>query len=306
MTTVSVVMPALDEADNLLELHGRLASALASTDYDWEWVVVDDHSTDGTDEVLARLVAADEHVRAVRLSRTFGSHAAIACGLAAAHGDVVVVMAADQQDDPADVARLLHAWAGGAQVVWGTRSERERTSRLYEAVVRRLVGERALPPTGTDVVALDRVVVDAAVAHHEVRAHLFMLVAWLGFRQAEVPLTRSPRVHGQSRWTLSRKVDVALDSVTSFTERPLRWVGGAGLAVALVGLVYAVVVLVAALLGDQPEGWSSLMVVTLVLSGGQLLMLGVLGAYVWRGLGEVRRRPAYVVESRLGEPGCEG
>jgi glycosyltransferase involved in cell wall biosynthesis len=305
---LSVVMPAYNEAPNLTLLHPRLVAALAGEAIEWEWIVVDDHSDDDTTAVLADLAELEPRLHVLRLSRNFGSHAAIACGLDVARGDAAVVMAADLQDAPEDVVRLLQAWRTGAQVVWGTRSpggeagaRRALSSRAYERLIRRIVGPDALPPTGADLVLLDRPVIDAVRSSAEARAHIFMLVAWLGFRQEQVECTKAPRVHGRSGWTTAKKIELTVDSVIAFTERPLRWIGALGLLTATLGLLYAVVVVVATAFGGQPEGWSSLMVVTLVLGGGQMLMLSVIGSYVWRALNEVRRRPRYVVEATSGD-----
>jgi dolichol-phosphate mannosyltransferase len=131
----------------------------------------------------------------------------------------------------------------------------------------------------------------------ENRAPIFMLVAWLGFRQESVECTKRPRAHGKSGWTLVKKLELVTDSVIAFTERPLRWISALGLLTATAGLLYAMVVVANAIVGNPVTGWSSLMVAVLVIGGGQMLMLGVIGAYVWRGLDETRRRPRYVIES---------
>ena len=301
---LSVVTPAFNEADNLPLVHARLSAALAALDVDWEWIVVDDHSADRTFEVLAELARADDGLRVIRLARNFGSHAAIACGLDAARGDATVVMAADLQDSPESVERLVDRWRAGAQVVWGVRAATGRAverrsvlSRAYEQLMRRIVGLDLLPPSNADFVLLDRAVVDAVRHCEESRAPVFMLVAWMGFRQESVECAKAPRAQGRTGWTFVKKIELAMDSIIAFTERPLRWISLLGLLTAFAGLVYALVVIANGILGNPVAGWSSLMVVVLVVGGGQMLMLGVIGAYVWRGLDETRRRPRYVIET---------
>jgi polyisoprenyl-phosphate glycosyltransferase len=309
--TLSVVTPAFNEAENLPRLYPRLVAVLEGLDLAWEWIVVDDHSGDASSEALRRLAEADSRVRVIRLTRNFGSHAAIACGLDAVRGDVAVVMAADLQDSPESVPRLLERWRHGVPVVWGARADagpgarRSVLSRAYERVIRRAVGADSLPPTDADFVVLDRVVVDAVRRCAERRAHIFMLIAWLGYRQESVPCLKAARVHGRSGWTWAKKVELAMDSIVAFTERPLRWIIGLGIGTAFAGLVYALVVIANSLLGRPVAGWSSLMVVVLVVGGGQMLMLGVIGAYVWRGLDETRRRPRYVIESTTDDAGVD-
>jgi dolichol-phosphate mannosyltransferase len=301
---LSVVTPVFNEADNLAPIYTRLADALAALDLEWEWIAVDDHSDDGSFEVLSRLAKEDGRLRVVRLTRNFGSHAAIACGLDAARGDAAVVMSADLQDSPESIAPLVEHWHAGAQVVWGVRAggpaadeRRSILSRLYERLVRRIVGVDALPPSNADFVLLDRAVVDAVRESGENRAPVFMLVAWLGFRQESVECTKTPRAHGESGWTVVKKIELVTDSIIAFTERPLRWISALGLVTAAAGLLYALVVIANAVVGNPVAGWSSLMVVVLVIGGGQMLMLGVIGAYVWRALDETRRRPRYVIEA---------
>ncbi len=186
-------------------------------------------------------------------------------------------------------------------MVWGTRgpdgSRSPATSRLYHRLMDRVVGRGALPPTGADVVLVDRVVLDAIRRAEESHAHLFMLVSWLGFDQTTVECNKAPRGHGASGWTPTKKWELAVDSVTAFTDRPLRWIGALGLTTAALGLLFAVIVIGAAVLGHPPKAWSAVIVVTLIVGGAQMLTLGVVGTYMWRGLDAARRRPAYVVEA---------
>lgn len=298
---LSVVTPALNEAENLPALHARLTSALASTEGEWEWIVIDDHSTDSTFDEVTRLARHDSRVRGVRLARHAGSHAAIACGLATARGRAAIVLAADGQDPPEILPALVEAWTNGAHVVWGARSGADDgvrwTSRLYYMLMRRVVGLTDFAPMGADCVLLDRVVVDAVRRFHEHHGSLFALITWMGFRQTSIPCRREARLRGRSGWTFARKVEFLVDSITSFNYLPIRLMSYLGLVSVAVALVYAVVVIVNAMSGRPPAGWSSLMVVVLLIGGVQMLMLGVLGEYVWRALEESRRRPRYLIEA---------
>jgi dolichol-phosphate mannosyltransferase len=277
----------------------RLTAILDRLDPDWEWIVVDDHSTDGTFAALERLAATDPRIRGCRLARNSGSHAAIACGLASARGDAVVILSADGQEPPDILPALVEAWRADAQVVWAARSEAPAawTSRAYYLIMRRVAGLTYLAPMGADCVLLDRAVVAAVGAFAEHHVNLFALVNWMGFRQTIVPCARRPRTHGRSGWTFRRKVELLVDSVTGFSYVPIRAMSYLGALTAVGGLIYAAVVVANAALGRPPEGWSSLMVAVLVLGGVQMLMIGVLGEYVWRALGEARRRPRYLIEA---------
>lgn len=307
-TLLSVVTPAYNEAENLPILADRLVATLEATGLDWEWVVVDDHSTDDTFGVLARLAARYPRIRAVRFARNFGSHAAIACGLDEAKGDAVVMLAADLQDPPEVIGQLLTEWRAGAHVVWAVRAHREgeeRTtiwfSRLYYWLMRNVVGLKEIAETGADFFLLDRRVVEAAKGFQESHTSILGLLAWLGFRQVSVAYDKQARRHGRSGWTLEKRLKLVADSVTSFTYLPIRLMSYVGFLVALLGFLYAGIVVVNAIAGRPVQGWSSLMVVVLVIGGIQMLMMGVLGEYLWRALDEARRRPRYVIESTLAE-----
>ena len=304
---LSVITPALNERENLPEFYHRLVSVLANLEIPWEWLVVDDHSSDGTFEVVRHLCENDPRVRGVRLSRNFGSHAAIACGIDRAAGDCVVVLAADLQDPPELIPSLLARWRGGSRVVWAARSRREGEStatvgfsRLYSWVMRRAVGPSAIPPSGADVFLADRTIVEALRRFDEGNVSIFALLASLGFRQEMVTYDKQARLHGSSGWTLKKKVKLLVDSVTSFSYLPIRLISAAGFLVALLGFLYAAVVIRHVLAGTPAQGWSWLLVAVLVVGGLQMIMMGVLGEYIWRALDAARHRPRYLVEDDTG------
>lgn len=303
---LSVVTPAFNEAASLPLLYDRLQASLATlgADWEWEWVVVDDHSRDDTFSVLSQLAARDPRVRGVRFARNFGSHTALLAGLHQARGACVAALAADLQDPPEVVPKLIAEWKAGAQVVWAARERREGESaatlgfsRLYYWIMRRVVGMKEMPATGADFFLLDRAVVDALARFHESNASVFALVTWMGFRQATIGYDKAVRLHGRSGWTLQKKLKLVVDSVTSFSYVPIRFMSYLGFVVGLLGFGYAAVVALNFVRGDPVEGWSSLMVVVLLVGGLQMVMMGVLGEYLWRALDEARRRPRYLVEA---------
>ena len=306
MPLLSIVTPAYNEAANLPVLHQRLSLALGALGGEWEWIVVDDHSADDTFTVLKGLAAADSHVKALRLARNFGSHVAIYCGIQQARGDAIIVIAADLQDPPELITSLVDKWRQGAQIVWAVRGRREGEpasalgfARLYYWLMRRMGIAGPATETGSDFFLLDRQVADVLDRFNESHVNVFVLLAWMGFRQQSVVYDKERRLHGRSGWTLEKKLKLAIDSVTSFTYFPIRAMSYLGVVVALIGFAYAIVVAANAFAGNPVQGWSSLMVVVLVVGGMQMLMMGVLGEYVWRALAEARRRPRYVVEERV-------
>jgi dolichol-phosphate mannosyltransferase len=298
---ISIVTPAFNEALNLQRLHARIVETMGTPGVDWEWIVVDDHSRDDTFAVLQRLSVSDSRVRGVRLARNSGSHVAIACGMRLAAGDAVVMMAADLQDPPETIGAMIDRWRRGAQVVWAVRRSRpgDRShagfAAIYYWIVRRVVGLREMPATGADFFLADRRVVDAFRAFPERTTSVFNQLAWMGFRQEYVDYEKQPRAAGASGWTLSRKIRLVIDSVTAFSNAPLRWcayLGAAMLAVALVLTIAGV-----RLLPELGGGLLLVLAVLFGLSGMQMLALAIVGEYVWSALAEARRRPQFVIEA---------
>ncbi|WP_051470035.1 glycosyltransferase family 2 protein [Fischerella sp. PCC 9605] len=307
---LSVVTPAYNEADNLPLLYERLSQVLDSLTLDWEWIIVDDHSADDTFAAIADLAKQDSRVHGIRFSRNFGSHTAMTCGLHYAQGDCAVIMAADLQDPPETLPDLLTEWQRGAQIVWAVRRRRvgEKASKagfaqLYYFLMRHVVGMKQMPATGADFFLVDRRVMEALRYFGESNVSIMALITWMGFRQAYIAYDRRVRPHGRSGWSLEKKLKLVLDSLTSFSYLPIRLMSYIGFIVALLGFIYAGFVVVNAIFGHPTPGWSSLMVVVLVLGGMQMLMMGGLGEYLWRALDESRRRPRYIVEATTNIPG---
>lgn len=301
---ISIVTPAWNEAENLPVLYERLLATLDPLLVEWEWIVVDDHSRDQTFEIILQIARVDPRVRGFRFSRNSGSHIGITCGLHQSRGSCAVIMAADLQDPPETLPELLNEWRKGMQVVWAVRAKREGEtsstigfSRLYYWIMRRIVGMKEMPSTGADFFLMDRVVLDAFRDFNETNTSILALITWMGFRQSFISYTKKARLHGQSGWNLEKKFKLVVDSITAFTYVPIRAMTYAGFIAAALGFAYAGFVFYNALNGRPPEGWASLMIVVVVLGGIQMLMMGILGEYLWRALDEARRRPRYLVEA---------
>jgi polyisoprenyl-phosphate glycosyltransferase len=301
---LSVITPAFNEELNLPLFYEQIKATLDPAGLKWEWIVVDDHSTDDTFAAVQALAQADSRVRGLRLARNAGSHTAITCGLRLAAGAGAVVMAVDLQDPPETILPLVEKWRAGAQVVWAVRAGREGEtaaklgfSRLYYALMRHVVGLKDMPGNGADFFLVDRRVIAALQEFPETNVSIFALLTWMGFRQDRLTYVKEARLHGQSGWSLQKKIKLAVDSVTSFSYLPIRVMSGAGVAMSAIGFLYALFVIAHALFGKPVAGWSSLMAVVLVVGGIQLLMMGVLGEYLWRALDESRRRPRYQIEA---------
>jgi polyisoprenyl-phosphate glycosyltransferase len=305
MSRVSILTAFYNEATNLPLFRDRVVSALESAAVDYEIVLIDDHSSDESPKIARDWLASDARVQYIRLSRNCGSHAAYSAGLSKCTGDAAILLAADLQDPPEMIPELLARWQDGYDVVWATRAARAGeswTTRLFAHLYYGLMRKFALPQMpqkGADFLLMGRKVIDAYNAIPEKNTSFLAIILWLGFRQTTVDYVKQARHSGKSKWSFSKKFKLLVDSLVSFSYLPIRLTSLVGVCVSILGFLYAIVVVVNAIGGHPVEGWSSLMVVTLLLGGFQLLMLGMFGEYLWRGYDEARGRPRYVIEEHL-------
>ncbi|HEX2855279.1 MAG TPA: glycosyltransferase family 2 protein [Opitutaceae bacterium] len=307
-TLLSIVTPAYNEAENLPVLYERICRLdWAAMDLEFELLIVDDHSTDGTKALLDGLAARDPRVKTLRFSRNFGSHAALTAGLEHATGAAAVVLAADLQDPPETIPALVADWRKGAATVWAVRGEREgeslgnrATARIFYALIERMTRMK-MPPNGVDFFLVDRAVIEALRSAPERNTSLVAQIQWLGFEQSSLVYTKVARASGRSKWTLSKRIKLSLDWVVGFSYSPIRFMSVVGMLFACVGFLYALFLIVRRFVFIVPvEGWTSLISVVLITSGVQLMMLGVLGEYLWRSFDASRQRPRFVIERRRG------
>lgn len=306
---VSVVIPVYFNEENIPVTWTALQAALqALPDHcSWELVCVDDGSGDRS---YAKLVevheAAPDRVRVVKLSRNFGQVAAILAGLRQARGDCCVVMSADLQDPPELIPEMVRRWDGGAcKIVLATRQDREDglfarwTSRTFYRLMRRFAIPN-MPDGGFDFFLLDRCVVDLVNSIEERNTFLQGHILWTGFTPAMIPYTRRKRQLGRSRWTLPKKIKYFVDGFVTYTVAPIRLITAVGLIVSLMSFAYATLIFLLKMFWGIPlQGWAPTMISILMLSGVQLVMLGIIGEYLWRNYHETRRLPNFVIECVL-------
>jgi dolichol-phosphate mannosyltransferase len=227
---ISVIIPTYNEEDNLVSLHKRLeAIALQVNDNCFEFVFIDDCSTDKTPNILETLQKNDARAKIIRFARNCGSHAAVAAGLQFCKGDVAIMLAADLQDPPEIIPQLLLKWEKGSKVVWGVRDKREgenfftiACSRFFYFLMNSLTNV-SQPPTGADVFLIDRQVIEAFKQSPEKNTSVYMLIAWLGYPQTHITYVKKARHAGTSKWTISKKLKLFFDSLISFSYVPLRF-----------------------------------------------------------------------------------
>ncbi len=300
---LSVVIPMYCEEDTVLPLYERLDAVLAGLDMRAEIVFVDDGSIDGTVGKIRSLAALDARVRCVELSRNFGLAAAVTAGLDNAGGDAVVLMDGDLQDPPELIPEMVEKWREGHQVVNALKGRRPESLpkrlafRGFYAVMGRLT-DLGLPPGAGLFSLMDRCVVRQLRLMREQHRFMAGLRWWLGFSQCTIVFDRERRYAGQPRQSLGRLVGMALDGILSFSSRPLMlalWLGFAIAALSTLGI--ATILYVKLATEAAIPGWASTMVTTLFMGAVQLIVLGILGAYVGRMYDEMKGRPIYVTKA---------
>jgi dolichol-phosphate mannosyltransferase len=307
-TLISVVVPFLNEEENLPVLYERLCAMAKDRPESFAFVFVDDGSTDGSPAWAAAQARTDPRVRLIRLSRNFGHQVAITAGLDRARGDAVIIMDADLQDPPEVIPDLLAKWREGVEVVYAVRKSRagetwlkKSLASLFYRLFRRLANVE-VPPNAGDFRLIDRRVVEALREVRELHRFMRGLTCWVGFRQDAVFYERAARHAGVTKYPVWKSLRLAWDGLTSFSGAPLRWVSGLGYIVCVFGLVWLFGVIWGKLTnpGSQISGWASTMVAILLVGGIQLVSLGLIGQYLSRTYEESKKRPLYFVREDTG------
>jgi glycosyltransferase involved in cell wall biosynthesis len=302
MKRLSFVIPVYrnERAVSISYEHVRHVCTTELTRYSYEIVFVDDGSDDGSLEELLGIRDRDPNVRVVSFTRNFGQMAAILAGLKQATGDVVVQLSADLQDPISLVPQMIAAYEKGSEVVACHREHREDglssrlTSRLLYAILR--LSFPQIPAGGFDYLLLDRKVVDAFNAV-DVRNRFFQGdILWFGYTTTFIPYTREKRPIGRSQYTFAKRLKNSIDAILDSSYLPIRFISLVGVITALAGFLYAVDIVYARLRHNVPTtGWAPIMILILVIGGVLMLMLGIIGEYVWRIYDEIRGKPNYVV-----------
>jgi dolichol-phosphate mannosyltransferase len=302
MPTLSFVIPVFRN-ERAVTLTYQKLRAMAEKDlpnYAREFVFVDDGSDDNSLPELLQLRAQDPDVRIVSFTRNFGQMAAIQAGLKTATGDLVLHLSADLQDPVELIPQLVREFEAGNELVIAYRQGREDklssrlTSRVFYGIVR--LSFPQIPPGGFDYVLMGRRVVDA-FNQLEVRNRFFQGdLLWLGYKTTFIPYTRAKREIGRSQYNFWKRLKNSLDAILDSSYLPIRFISLLGVLTAFLGFAYALNIVYYRFVHGSPfPGWAPIMVVVLVIGGLLMLMMGIIGEYVWRIFDEVRRKPNYVV-----------
>ncbi|MEO1066891.1 MAG: glycosyltransferase family 2 protein [Pseudomonadota bacterium] len=305
--TLSVVIPTYNEAKNIQQLMARLVPILDAQNITYEIILVDDGSVDDTCTRISSYIGKVDGLKLVRFSRNFGKEAALNAGLAHAAGDAVMQLDADLQHPPEIIPDFIGKWRDGADIVYGARKSRSGESFLRRTLAKSFysvfatISQVKLMEGLGDFLLIDRKVVDALLLLPERERFTKGLYAWVGFSRVAVPFEVAPRAHGQSRWSIAKLTNFAMDAITAFGSLPLKVWTYVGLFLAIPSVAFGVFIMLRTLiLGSDVPGYASLMVAICLFSGVQLLGLGIIGEYLSRVLTEVKQRPLYLVQEKLG------
>jgi polyisoprenyl-phosphate glycosyltransferase len=305
MTKLSIIIPCYFNGENLPITTKELIEneKLFTDEIEFEYVMVDDGSKDNTLEELIKFKNNyPDKVKIVKLAGNVGSYNAILAGMAYATGDCNVMLAADLQDPPELIPKMYDYWKKGVKFVIANRSDRDESwsQKLFSNTYHSLIKKYALkniPTGGFDLVLFDKQLREEVVNINEKNTNTIYLLAWLDYDYVNIPYVRRKRDLGVSRWTLQKKVKLFIDSFVSFSFFPIRAISTIGIFLGLIAFLYGVFVIIAKITGLVPiAGWTALMVVILFVSSFQMIALGIIGEYVWRGLDAARNRPNYIVD----------
>ncbi len=309
---ISIVIPIFNEVENLELLYEHLTNALKNWDKSFEIILVDDGSTDGGYEIMARLQIQDERLKVISFRRNFGQTAAFAAGFDYAAGAIVVTMDGDLQNDPADIKQLVHKINEGYDVVSGWRVDRQDkfvTRRLPSQIANFLISKLtgvSLHDDGCSLKAYRREVVENIDLYGEMHRFIPALASWMGIQVAEIPVNHRARQFGRSKYGLGRTIRVVLDLLTvkfllDYATRPIQIFGLAGLSLFSVGIAIGGYLSVAKLFFDQPLADRPLLLLAVLLTvlGAQLIIMGLLGELIVRTYYESQNKPIYMVRKVL-------
>jgi dolichol-phosphate mannosyltransferase len=308
---ISIVVPCFNEEACLVELHQRLSAAARSVaGADYELVLVNDGSSDGSWPAMRRLAADDAHVVAINLSRNHGHQLALTAGLDLCRGDTVLIIDADLQDPPELLAPMLQAMReSGADVVYGVRRSRSGETAFKRATAHgfyRLLSratEVDIPLDAGDFRLMSRRALDALLAMPEQARFIRGMVAWIGFKQVPFAYDRQTRFAGETKYPLRKMIRFALDALTGFSSAPLKLASHVGFGLSVGSVLLVLYIAYAWLSGRSIQGWTSLMLIVVILGAIQMFVLALMGEYIGRLYNEAKKRPLYIVEEIAGGDG---
>lgn len=310
MRKITILIPCHNEELNIPKLYSELIKLPEKTEnnYVWEFLFINDGSSDNTLRILDDIRVNDNRVVAIDLSRNFGKEAAMLAGFDYATGDCVVIIDADLQEPPEVIPEMINQWESGVDDVYGRRVNRgkeswlrKNLSLLYYSILKKTSDIDVLPNVG-DFRLLDRQCIDALKSLREVNRYTKGMYCYVGFKKSFIDFETAERTAGKSSWSFKKLLRLAIDGITSYTTAPLRFATILGIIVSSFAFVYMLYFLIKTLIvGDAVQGFPTLIVVILFLGGVQLLSLGIIGEYLAKVFTETKRRPAYFIRTINGK-----
>lgn len=309
MRQIAIITPLLNEEKNIKIFYEVMSRAVEGINCKFSFLFVDDGSTDNSWKEIESLAKDKDNVSAVKLARNFGSHTALLAGINSSLKNsknvAMVLTTIDLQNPPELVKEMVAKLQRDTRVVWGVRANREDKGlgSVFSGIYHHLVKKYALknmPEGGVDFCLIDRKVAQDVVSSEEKNTSLFGLILWLGYHQEFIPYVRKMIPGRVSRWSLHKKIKLVIDTFVSFSYAPIWLVTYLGFSISFVGFLYGILIIYRRVIHDiQIEGWSSLMLLMLLLFGINFIMLGILAEYLWRTLDSARKRPTYLVDKEI-------
>ncbi len=303
---ISVILPAYNEEDNIEPAVKEISAVLEGVGEDFELLFISDGSTDSTYEKICNLSAADPHVKGVEFSRNFGKEAAIFAGLTVSGGDAVIVMDCDLQHPVSALPEMIEKWKAGAEVVEGIKNSRGKESifhrmsaGLFYGIMSRLI--KIDMSSSSDFKLLDRKAVNALLRLPESNTFFRALTFWIGFRTDKVYYDVEERRNGKSKWSTRGLMRYAIRNATSFSTLPLKIVTAMGWIFIVFAIVLGVQTLVRFFMGNSADGFTTVILLLLIVGGFMMLSLGIAGHYIARIYEEVKGRPRFIIRDTAGE-----
>ncbi len=306
--SISIIVPAYNEADNFLDLFSRIVKTMKVIAVSYEIIIVDDGSTDNTIEILKEEIKKNVNIKLLSFSRNFGHQAALNAGIDYSSGDAVVIMDADMQQPPEMIKDMYQEYLNGYEIVLCSRTSnkqngifREKIGRLFYFTMNKISG-LDLKPNVADFGLFHSKVICALRQMPEHDRFLRGLVQWVGFKKKFIPYTAESRYHGKSKYNFKKLLGLGMSGITSFSAWPLRISWWFGVIIFCISVMSSMYVVLDYYFGASsiPAGWSSLVIAIALFGGLQLMMIGVVGEYLAKIFNEVKARPLYIIDNKIG------
>lgn len=305
MKKISIVVPVFNESTFVYTAFEAIEKEFANSAIDYEVIFVDDASKDDSYQHLGVLAQKNSKVKVVRFLSNCGAHMAIRAGLELATGDMGVFMACDLQDPPSVIPKMIEKLDDNVDIVIAERANRDDSyfskmgSKLFFSIMRKMISKK-IPGAGASMYLMGKRAMMAITAYPEINLTLEGVFILNNFESTSVSYDRVARTQGSSKWTLSKKLKVFGDFFVAYSYKPIRSMMYLGFFTSVFGFLYAAYIAIESMFFHKAAaGWASIMVAVLILGGFQMIMLGVIGEYLWRTLDETRKRPRYIIEEKL-------